>query len=49
MRTLKQSFLKHSTYIAFNFLTIILFFSTRTFAQDYTIPGEVTTLIPYYY
>lgn len=46
LRTLKLSFFKRSPNMAFSFLTIILFLSTNTIAQDYTIPGEVTTPYP---
>ena len=41
-----MSFLKHFPYMDFIFLTITLFFGIQTFAQDYTIPGEVTTPSP---
>ena len=46
MKNLNLSFLKHSSYGALNFSAIFLFFSTQIFAQDYTIPGEVTTHYP---
>src|SRR6476660_8430845 len=45
MRIFNQAFVKYPAYVAFIFLVISLF-RLQTFAQEYTIPGDVTTPYP---